>query len=86
MSGVETDVKKTHVVRVPSDVAHASATTDCQSAACTLTSKSPSSTTISQSDNLAFTSQIPHDRVARAAGTSENILDLLIPGDRRDFV
>lgn len=77
----------TYVVRVPRNITHTPPSTKGgPRTPSDLTSKRPSTTTISQRYDFTFSPQIPDDRIASAARAGEDVLDLLVPCKRCDFV
>lgn len=73
-------IYRTHVIGMPSDIAHAFPPTGAQGI------HPLSCTSVRQSNHLPLVSQIPHNRISRAAGRCENMLHLTIPCQRRYFI
>jgi hypothetical protein len=72
-----------HIIGMPSNSTHSPSSPNGESTpGTTLTSQSPSPTTIRKGNHLPLASQIPNNRVTRAARTGENVLNLLIPSNR----
>lgn len=73
--------QKTHIVRVPCNIAHSSPSTYRESwAAKPLHSTQRTcTTTIGQRSDLALASQVPHNRVTCTTGCRKRILDVMVP-------
>lgn len=78
----------TNVIWMPGDVAHTPPSANSQSAGRIPwgTSKRASTPSINKTSNLSLASQIPYNGVPSAAGSSKNILHVMIPSYRGNFV
>src|ERR1700731_4103943 len=77
----EMDTAGSHIIWMPSNIAHTSPSSNH-----TARTTHGLISAIRKGNDLAFSAQIPHDSVASAAGTSQDILHLQIPSKGRDLV
>lgn len=72
---------------MPGDVTHSAPPSNSHTTTSGhLTRQGTGASSIRQGNDLTFPSEIPYNSVPRATRTSENILDLLIPRDRCNFI
>lgn len=88
LAGSHEDHEKTHVIRMPLNVAHTPPSTNRQSRSAEALQACLSTRTaaVCKCRNLSLSSQIPYHGVASATRCGESVLDVIVPCERRYLV
>jgi len=73
---------------MPGDIAHTPPPADSHSTGWVAlgSTKRSSTSSVHKTSDLSFASQIPHDGISSAARSGENVLYMIVPGNRCNFV